>query len=139
MLAGLTLIIISILAAPSFILSKAPKFKQYLDKVTPYQGWIGVIACIWGVYGVLADCLFGIGLVGSAPLYWATLLVVNLLLVALGFMLGYTLIYQYVLSKNEAAKAKGEKVLAKLTPMQNTLGIVGLFIGLWSLIAAAIY
>jgi hypothetical protein len=38
MIYGITLIVLSILAVPSLILSKKPEAKEYLDKFAPYHG-----------------------------------------------------------------------------------------------------
>jgi len=43
MIWGITLILLSIVAVPSLILSKKPNAKELLEKVEPYQGWIGLV------------------------------------------------------------------------------------------------
>jgi len=56
----------------------------------------------------------------------------------LGIILGYGLIQKYALSKNEQAAA-GEKVLAKLLPLQGILGIVAIVLGIWQVIASILW
>ena len=139
MLTGITLIIISLLAVPSLILSRKPNAKELLDKITPYQGTIGVVFFILALLGIIFRGIFGLGWASSAPLYWFILLVANLTQLALSFLLGYGLIQQYALSKNAAAKAKGEQVLAKLAPIEGKLGIAGLIIGVLCVIVSIVY
>ncbi|HEO65270.1 MAG TPA: hypothetical protein ENI73_05285 [Spirochaetes bacterium] len=131
---GLTLILLGILAAPSLLLSKKPDAKEILDKITPYQGWIGVVFCIWGLFGILRAIL-NISILGLWPVWWITWFVASLLLAGLGFILGYGIISKYALSKNEEVKKKGELVLAKLTPIQEKLGLAAIIWGVWSMIA----
>lgn len=135
---GIVLIVLSIAAVPSLLLSRKPDAKELLDKIIPYQGWAGVIFCIAGIWGLI-DAIIHIDILSlpfwQAPFIWITWTAVAVMLILLGFILGYSLITKYALSKNETAKAKGEQVLAKLQPLQGTLGIIGVIVGLWSVIA----
>lgn len=142
---GITLIILSLLAVPSLLLSRKPDAKELLDKFVPYQGWFGVAGCIWGIWGII-ECIlylgyFSYGIWGI--IWWITWTVYALVETSLGFMLGYSLIAKYVLSKNESAAKKGEEMLAKLQAYQGKLGIVGIIVGLWCIafnfIFAAMY
>ncbi|WP_270049332.1 hypothetical protein [Ignatzschineria rhizosphaerae] len=116
MIYGILLIILGLLASPLLVLSKKPNAKELLDKVAPYQGFIGVIFLIWGVWGIIASVL-SINFLAHAPIWWITGLAVAILEALLGFIMGYGLVTKYVLNKNEAAKAKGEAVLAKIAPL----------------------
>jgi hypothetical protein len=50
MLAGLITIAGGILAASALIIARKPNAKQLVDKITPYQGWIGIVMFFWA-YG----------------------------------------------------------------------------------------
>lgn len=134
---GITLILLSIIAVPSLLLSKKPNAKELLDKIAPYQGWIGLAFCFWGIWGIIQTVL-NIGLLSSYPIWWVTMLASNIVEAVLGFILGYGMISKLVLSKNEKAKEKGEKLLAKLAPIQGKLGLAGIAIGVWVIIASFI-
>jgi hypothetical protein len=137
---GITLIILSLIAVPSLILAKKPNAQELLDKVAPYQGWIGVVFCFWGIWGLI-QLLLSLGWLSLGVPFiigWVTWLLYAIVETTLGFILGYSLIVKYVLSKNEAAKEKGAQVLAKLTPLQGKLGILGLIVGAWCIICAII-
>lgn len=138
MIYGITLIVLSILAVPSLILSKKPDAKEYLDKFAPYQGWIGLAFCFWGVWGIISAIL-NISMLGSWPIWWITWVAGSAMEAVLGFILGYGTIAKLVLSKNEEAKKKGEALLAKLTPIQGTLGLIGLGVGVWVIIASLVF
>ncbi len=135
---GITLILLSLLAAPSLFLSKKPDAARLLAKITPYQGWIGLIFCLWGIWGIIS-ALLSVGLVALWPIWWFTWLIGSIIEALLGFLLGYGLIAKYVLSKSEAAKAKAEQILAKLAPVQGTIAIIGIIVGLWMIIASFLF
>lgn len=135
---GITLIILGLLAAPSLLLSKRPDASVLLDKIAPYQGWIGLIFCFWGIWGVI-QALLGIGIIGDWPIWWITWMSSSAIEAVLGFILGYGMISKLLLSKNPQAEAKGEKLLAKLAPIQGKLGLIGVFVGIWVIIASILF
>lgn len=138
MIWGITLILLSIIAVPSLILAKKPDAKELLEKVEPYQGWIGLVFCFWGVWGVITAIL-NIGWLSVWPVWWITLLAGNLIEAILGFMLGFGLINKFFLSKNEAAKAKANQLREKLAPKQGKLGLIGIAVGIWMIIASFVF
>ena len=138
MIWGITLILLSIIAVPSLILAKKPDAKELLEKVEPYQGWIGIVFCFWGIWGVITAIL-NIGWLSVWPVWWITLLAGNLIEAILGFMLGFGLINKFFLSKNEAAKAKANQLREKLAPKQGKLGLIGIAVGVWMIIASFVF
>jgi len=135
LLDGITLIIIGILAAPQLILSKRPDAAEKLAGIAKWQGWIGFIAFLWGLWGCIWAVLTIGWIAGGWPIRWFTWMLCNIGELVLGFLLGYGLIAKYTLSKSEAAKAKGEAILKKLAPVQGTLAIIAIILGLWTIIA----
>ncbi len=137
MITGITLIVLSLLAVvPSILLAKKPNAQELLDKITPYQGYIGIVFFSWGIFGIVFSGVLGLSWMPTWPIFWATTLVVNALQALLGFLLGYGMISKYVFSKSEEAKKKGEQLLAKLAPIQGKIGIAGIFVGIWSIVAS---
>ena len=138
MIYGITLILLGCLAVPSLILAKKPDAKALFDKIAPYQGVIGIIFAFWGLWGIV-QCVLNIGLLSSIPVAWGVWLLVSVVEAALGFILGYGLISKHMLSKNEAAAEKGEKLLQKLLPLQGTLGLVAIVLGIIQIVVSIIY
>jgi hypothetical protein len=138
MIYGISLILLSIIAVPSLLLSKKPNAKELLEKVAPYQGWIGLVFCIWGVWGIITAFLH-MGWLTAAPIWWITLLAGSVVEAGLGFMLGYGLMNELFLSKNEAAKEKAEMIREKIAPKQGKLGILGIIVGVWMIIASFMF
>ncbi|MFD0863686.1 hypothetical protein ACFQ1M_15835 [Sungkyunkwania multivorans] len=138
MIYGITLIVLSIVAVPSLLLSKKPNAKELLDKITPYQGWIGLIFCLWGVWGIISSVL-NLDWLTSYPIWWISLLAGSLVQATLGFMLGYGMINKLILSKNESAKEKGEILLAKMAPKQGKFGMFGIVVGVWMIVANILF
>jgi len=124
MIDGIVLIIVSILAVPSLLLSRKPDAKELLEKIEPYQGWIGLVACVWGIWGVIQAILHV-----SGSTYWIIWIAGMALLAILGFMLGYGLINKMVLSKSDEAREKAAEIRAKIAPKQGKLGVVGIIVG----------
>ncbi len=138
MINGILLIVLGLLAVPSLILAKKPNAKELFDKVAPYQGWFGVVFAIWGIWGIIS-CVLTLNWLATWPILWITLLLVSVVCAGLGFILGYGLIQKYALGKNEKAREAGEKLLAKLMPLQGTLGIIAIILGIWGVISSFLW
>ncbi len=138
MIWGITLILLSIIAVPSLILSKKPNAKELLAKVEPYQGWIGLAFCFWGAWGIITAIL-NLGWLTSSPIWWITLLAGNIVSATLGFMLGFGLINKLVLAKSEEAQEKAEQLREKIAPKQGKLGVLGLIVGAWMIAASFLF
>jgi hypothetical protein len=129
LLDALALIVLGVLAAPGLIISRRPDAKRIIDKIAPYQGWIGAIICVWGIIRLF----FWLGLFGwlghgiGGILRWAFYTLYILLSIALGFMLGIGVIKSFV--KDANARAKMDDVLARLAPKQGLLGLIAIIDG----------
>jgi hypothetical protein len=128
MIGAIITILGGLLAASGFIIKKRPDAKQMIDKLAPYQGWIGVTMFLWGIKEIFS-VLTSMTLLSVAPLRWIfwTLSGVSDLLV--GFLLGFGLITHYALSKNEQARQKGAEIREKLVGIQAPLGLVTIALG----------
>jgi hypothetical protein len=65
--------LLGVLAIPSLIIAKKPNAKELIDKIAPYQGWIGAVSCFWGVWGIISSILH-LGWLAHWPIFWATFL-----------------------------------------------------------------
>ena len=128
MLGGLITIAGGILAASGFIIKRSPNAQQLIDKIAPYQGWIGVTMFIWGIKEILG-VLTSLRLLSVAPLRWIFWTASGVSDLLVGFLLGFGLITHYALSKNEQAKAKGAAIREKLVGIQAPLGLVSIILG----------
>ncbi|MCR9228455.1 MAG: hypothetical protein NXH90_13635 [Flavobacteriaceae bacterium] len=108
-----------------------------MEKIEPYQGWIGLIFCIWGVWGIISAIL-NLGWLTAAPIWWMTFLAGGIVEAGLGFMLSYGLTNS-LLSKNEVARERAERVREKIAPKQGKLGMLGMAVGIWMIIASFIF
>jgi hypothetical protein len=128
MFAGLITIAGGILAASSLIIARKPNAKDLIDKLTPYQGWIGIVMFFWGVWDTLS-CITHIGLLGQRPLFWAFWTAASAADLIVGFLLGFGLITKYALGKNPAAQMRGQQLRARLAPLQGTFGLLAIAMG----------
>lgn len=130
MLSAIIAIIGGVIAASSLIVAKKPNAKELLDKLTSYQGWIGVVLTFWGVWGIISSVLS----IGNMGMYWMIGLAVSAVEFIVGFLLAYGLISKYLLEKNETAKAKGQELRAKLVTYQVPAGIILIILGVLSIV-----
>ena len=129
----LTLVVLGVLAASNIIISKRPDAKDVLDKLALHQGWIGVAGAVLGIIVVIKS-LLNLEILQFVPLLWITSLACGLIMTLLGFLLGYSLISKYLLSRNEAAEDKAEEIRLKLAGKQSLFGLISLGLAAWLLI-----
>jgi hypothetical protein len=128
MFAGLITIAGGILAASSLIIARKPNAKDLIDKITPFQGWLGIVMFFWGVWGTLS-CITNISMLGHTPLRWTFWTASSVADLVVGFLLGFGLITKYALSRNPAAAARGQQIRASLAPLQGTFGLLAIATG----------
>jgi hypothetical protein len=128
MLAGLITIAGGILAASALIIARKPNAKDLIDKLTPYQGWIGVVMFFWGVWAVF-DCVTHVGFLKIAPVFWTFWLASGVADLLVGFLLGFGLITKWTLDKNPVARERGAQIRAKLAPYQGLCGLFAIAMG----------
>ena len=116
-----------LLGAANLIVAKKPNAKELIDKLLPYQGAIGVVMLLWGLWDLI-HLLRTIGFVSYIPSWWLLFLVTTVTQLGLGFLLGYGLISRYVLSRSAQAMEKAEKVRAKLAVYQGPLGVTAIIL-----------
>ncbi len=136
MVNGIWLALLGILAVPSLLLSKRPDAKEMLAKIQPFQGWMGAISALWGVWGIIQAVLH-IGWLTSWPIFWATWLADSVLLAALGLILGIGTLKTFI--KDPTAQAKMDQTLAKLAPHQGRLGLVAVCVGVWMVVSTFLF
>jgi hypothetical protein len=127
LLTALLLILCGLIAAASFIIQKQPNAREYIDKLLPWQGWIGIIACINGAGIIITSLLH------TSDRFLPSL-VIGGLSFCLGFLMGYSLISHYLLHDSAEAIAKAQKMRDKLATIQIPLGLAALVVGAWGLL-----
>lgn len=132
MVYAIVLFLLGVLAASSVIVKSKPNAQELIDKLVPIQGWLGFVACIWGVIGII-QAVLGLGMLTSAPIWWITWLATSIVTASLGLLLGFSLLSKFILSKNEAAMAKGEALRMKLAGYQIPLGLIAIGLAIWGL------
>jgi hypothetical protein len=130
------LIVLGILGAASLIIAKKPDAKQLIDKLTPYQGWIGACGALTGAYWTLMAIL-NLGLLAHSPIGWITWMAVAVVMLLLGFLLGVGTLKTFI--KNPEANAKMDQTITKLAPYQGTLGLVSIGLGVWGILSAILF
>src|SRR5260221_7312293 len=106
MFSGLLTIAGGLLAASALIIARKPNAKDLIDKLTPYQGWIGLVLFCWGVW----DTLFivrNLGGLTHMPMYLLLGIAITVTDLVVGLLLGFGLITKYALNKSPGALARG--------------------------------
>lgn len=131
---GIILLVLGGLCLPSLVAKKSPKAKELLDKITPYQGMLGLVVFCWGTWGIISSVL-SLSWLGTWPLWWVTRLAGNVLNFAGGLILGFGMIQKMVLSRlPESAQGKAIELREKLVGFQSTIGIAALITGVWVIV-----
>ena len=136
MINGIWLAVLGVLAVPSLVLAKRPDAAKVLGKLAPYQGWMGAVSALWGVWGIISAVL-NIGWISTWPIYWATWLADSVVLAGLGLILGIGVLKTFI--KQPQAQAKLDQTLAKIAPHQGRLGIAGVGLGAWMVVASILF
>lgn len=139
---AILLVMCGVLAAAECIVKKRPEAGRIIDKLRPYQGWLGIITCLWGLWSfiwVLISLRNMSGAPGGVWIWWATYLVTAIVAITLGFMLGYGLFSRKFLADSQAVREKGETLMAKLDAYKTLLGKTGILLGIWCITAVIIW
>lgn len=134
--AGVWLAVLGILAASNLIIARKPEAKELIGKLTPYQGWIGAVSALWGIY-VLIRALLHLKWLAIAPIYWITLFATGFLQLALGLLLGVGVLKTFI--TDQRAGDKMDQMVTKLTPFQGTLGLVSIVVGIWMVLSSIMW
>ena len=118
-----------LLGAANLIAARKPDARAMIEKLTPFQGWIGIVLVVWG----LRDSIYvlrSMAVLSAAPFWWLVNLITTLTELALGFLLGYGLITKYVLSGRPQALEKGQQLQGQLAKYQGPLGVAAIAIAI---------
>jgi hypothetical protein len=130
---GIWLALLGVLGAATLIVSRRPDAKAAIDKLVPYQGWIGALSAIWGAWGIIS-ALLSLTWLRHFPVYWITFTACAALQLALGIVLGVGIFKTFV--KSPAANRKMDETVAKLSPFQSRFGIAAIVLGAWMVVVA---
>ena len=123
-----------IIAASGLILSKKPDAKELLNKITPYQGIIGVALLGFGLFDLITNLdIFKVVLHFKPPMYCLMLLGWFVDSILLGIILGMPLVAKYAGGGNEEKLLNVQK---KLVPLQTIFGLIGIAVGVMLLLFA---
>ncbi len=136
LVSGLWLVVLGVLGASSLIIAKKPNAKELIGKLAPYQGWIGAVSALWGVWGIISAIL-NLGWIAHWPIFWGTFLADAVLQASLGLILGIGVLKTFI--KNPTAAARMDQTLAKLAPHQGRLGLAGIGLGAWMIVAGFLW
>ena len=133
--------VLGVLASASTIVAKRPDAQAAIDKLVLYQGWIGFVCAIWGVW-IVISALLNLGWLGYGRLiiWWITYFATGVLEFTLGLLLGYALLTEFLLSKNaKAMNGVYSQVRSMLVPYQTMLGFIAIAFGLWTVVASFMF
>ncbi|MDQ3036292.1 MAG: hypothetical protein M3Y87_28080 [Myxococcota bacterium] len=133
---GLWLVVLGVLGAASLIVARRPDAKEAIGKLAPYQGWIGAVSALWGIFGIISMVL-AIGWLTTSPIYWFTYLADSVLSVGLGLLLGIGVLKTFI--KDPTAQSKMDQTITKLAPYQGTLGLAAIGVGCWMMVASILF
>ncbi len=133
---GIWMFVLGVLAASNLIIARKPEAEELIGKIAPYQGWIGALSALGGVWMVIRSLLY-LRWLTVAPIYWITHLITALLLLGLGLLLGIGVLKTFI--KDPRAVAKMDQTVAKLVPYQGKLGVASIVVGIWMVLSSIIW
>lgn len=119
------LVLTGVLATASMIVAKRPDAATALNKLLPFQGIIGILALIWGVWSLIEAITGGVlGFFSIIPVTIILTLAACVLMILLGFLFGWGLISKFT------GGGQGNAVAAKLAGIQGPLGIATIIVAI---------
>ena len=91
---------------------------------------------MWGLWSIISSIL-NLGWLSHYPIYWITYFAVAIVQFSLGLLLGIGVLKTFI--KQPQAVEKMDQLVTKLTPYQGTLGLVGMGLGVWLVVAGFIF
>ena len=119
----MVLIIGGVLGAAGLIIKSKPSAAELIGKLTPWQGWIGVIMFLGGIWHLI----WFFSLIGIVGFWLIFTLITAIVEIVLGFLLGFSLIAKF-------AGEKGQKIFNAISPFQGIFGIIAILLGLFWLL-----
>ena len=117
----------SILAVSALIISKKPSAKELIDKLVPYQGFIGVGLLAWGIIDLIR-AMTGTPSVFDMMRFWAlggaVIFIAILSEIFLGFLFGMPLIAKWI-PGDTPAEQKALDMQKKVAGFSVLLGVIG--------------
>ena len=110
------------------------EFMELLEKISTFKGIIGLVVVVFSLLAFISL----IGAISMYDLFRISLLLTIVDTAALGFVLGFGLISDQVLSKSENASAKGEELREKLQPRQEMLGMAAIGLAVLTIVLRAL-
>lgn len=135
-LSGAWLTILGILGAANLIIARKPDARELIAKLAPYQGWIGAVSALWGVWGIISSVLH-VSMLGHAPIYWITFLASAVVQAGLGLLLGVGTLKTFI--KQPQAIERMDALAARLAPFQGTMGLVSIGVGAWMIVVSLLW
>lgn len=133
---GVWLAVLGILGASNLIIARKPDAKELIAKLAPYQGWIGAVSALWGIWGIISSVL-NLGMLAHYPIYWVTFLASAVVQAGLGLLLGVGTLKTFI--KQPQAIEKMDVMVTKLAPYQGTMGLVSIGVGVWMVVVSLLW
>jgi hypothetical protein len=130
------LLVLGAVCASNLIIARKPDAKELIAKVAPYQGWIGAISALWGVWWLI-NWILNMRVMMTWPVLGITWLANSILLLSLGLLCGVGVLKTFI--KAPAATEKLDLTVAKLAPYQAVLGLVGIGVAVWTILDLYIF
>ena len=125
-------IIAGMLAASAVVIKKLPNAADIIQKIKPYEGFIGAGALAMGIMTLFSiSSIMRTGFITMS----VTLACIGACIV-MGFLLGYPVLQDLFLDElSDETRAKSEEMYERLTPYKVTSGLVGIGTGAYLLIS----
>lgn len=132
-ISSLFLILLGALTIFPVLKAKKTPGVDMVETMIPYQKGLGAFAALVGGVCIIFD-LFSVTELFHSPVFWLAKIAGDLLLLAMGILLGYEVIQQNVLKDKEELSQKADEILERLQQKKVMLGYAGIGFGAVALI-----
>ena len=126
MLFPIALLFLSFISAPSLFIKRISKLQDLYDHVKGYRTVIGVGFFVFGVFKLINMFMNG----GFSMIGLSSIIV----MIVLGFLLGFQWMAQNVFASSPEAKEKMREVYFKLSPYEGGMAIAAFFLSVYLLV-----
>lgn len=122
-------LIVGLISAANVFIARMPNAKQVIDKISPYQATLGLVALVWAILALVSWA----GMPGRMGFVTnVTSLVCLASSIVAGFLLGFPLLQTYIFDDmSENARRKSDNLRKALLPFHVLAGLTAFGSGIY--------
>jgi hypothetical protein len=124
------------IVASSWVAAKKPNAAELVNKLKPYQGIMGIVLGLWGIWAVIVILRWLPHLRSASMIHFLVFVATTLVALGLGTLMAYPLFQN---PQAASAPPTPGSAIAKLSKFQVQLGIAGMILGVVNFVFAVLF